>query len=255
MAAGAVVADIVLLGSHGGLPFPFQFLLGAEALVGVAGGEQAVGRPRCGRRRTRSGSRGLRPSRCQATASTVDNAVDGGLGGALLVSVLDAQDQFAAVLFGEQPVEQGRPGPADVQVAGGAGGKRTRTSCMDHSLNLAKTPLWRQGKENPIYNASGPGLQGQGAREGADTGRRQRMAGKAPCTRYFHLVSLWEYRYIFHLFFPTRDERRNLTMTSRRSRAVCGSLRHRRAVSAVRHAMRRRRGRRVSEPNHQRTSP
>ena len=29
------------------------------------------------------------------------------------------------------------------------------------------------------------------------------MAGKAPCTRYFHLVSLWEYRYIFQLFFPT----------------------------------------------------
>src|SRR3982750_4494240 len=42
---------------------------------------------------------------------------------ALLVGVVDAQDELAAVLAGEQPVEKGRADAADVQVAGRAGGE------------------------------------------------------------------------------------------------------------------------------------
>ena len=58
-------------------------------------------------------------------------AVEDGLQGlghvALLVGVVDAQDELAAVLAGEQPVEQGRADAADVQIAGRAGAKRVRT--------------------------------------------------------------------------------------------------------------------------------
>src|SRR5205807_10379580 len=46
---------------------------------------------------------------------------------ALGVGVVDAKQELPAVLASEQPVEQGRPHAADVQVAGGTGGK-TRAS-------------------------------------------------------------------------------------------------------------------------------
>ena len=42
---------------------------------------------------------------------------------AFLVGVLDAQDEGAAVMAGEQKIEQGRARAADVQVAGGRGGE------------------------------------------------------------------------------------------------------------------------------------
>ena len=41
----------------------------------------------------------------------------------LLVGVVDPQDELAAVMSGQQPVEQSRPHPADVQEAGRAGGE------------------------------------------------------------------------------------------------------------------------------------
>ena len=45
------------------------------------------------------------------------------LGAPLLVGVLDPQDEGAAGVPGEQPVEQRRAGAADVEVAGGGGGE------------------------------------------------------------------------------------------------------------------------------------
>ena len=45
------------------------------------------------------------------------------LGGARAVRVLDAEDEDAAVVAGEGPVEERGPGAADVEVAGGARGK------------------------------------------------------------------------------------------------------------------------------------
>lgn len=41
------------------------------------------------------------------------------LGGPLAIGVFNAQDEGAALAAGEQPIEQGRAGVADVQVAGG----------------------------------------------------------------------------------------------------------------------------------------
>ena len=120
MTAGAVITDLAFLGGQGGFPLPFQFLPGAEALVGVAGGQETVGRLD-----VVNGKLGLEVGPFVPVDAeplqTVDDAVDRCLGGALLVGVFDAQDQLALVFFGEQPVEQGRPGPADVQVTGGTG--------------------------------------------------------------------------------------------------------------------------------------
>ena len=41
----------------------------------------------------------------------------------LLVGVVDPQDELAAVLPGEEPVEQRRANPANVQISGGTGGE------------------------------------------------------------------------------------------------------------------------------------
>ena len=53
------------------------------------------------------------------------------VGAALLVGVLDAQDEGAAGLPGVEPVEQRRAGAADVEVAGGRGGEAdaNRSGC------------------------------------------------------------------------------------------------------------------------------
>ena len=48
----------------------------------------------------------------------------------LLIRVVDAQDELAAVLAGKQPIEQGGPHAADVQVTGRAGSK----PCTNHRV-------------------------------------------------------------------------------------------------------------------------
>ena len=53
----------------------------------------------------------------------VDDLADVLLGGARAVRVLDPQDEDAAMVAGEGPVEERGPGAADVKVAGGARGK------------------------------------------------------------------------------------------------------------------------------------
>ncbi len=53
----------------------------------------------------------------------LDDLVDVLLGGARAVGVLDPQDEDAAMVAGEGPVEERGPGAADVKVAGGARGK------------------------------------------------------------------------------------------------------------------------------------
>ena len=52
-------------------------------------------------------------------AQPVEDRVDRTLGRALPVGVLDAQQVAAAMVPGEQPVEQRRPRAADVQITGG----------------------------------------------------------------------------------------------------------------------------------------
>jgi hypothetical protein len=60
---------------------------------------------------------------------------------ALLVGVLDAQDELAAVVARGQPVEEGGAHPADVQVAGGAGREAHahRAGDLSHS---SSSPVW-----------------------------------------------------------------------------------------------------------------
>ena len=62
----------------------------------------------------------LVPVEAQPLHAAQDRLV-GGVGAALLVGVLDAQDEGAARLAGVEPVEQGRARAAHVQVARGAG--------------------------------------------------------------------------------------------------------------------------------------
>ena len=57
----------------------------------------------------------------------VEDGVDRGLGRALAVGVLDAQEEGPAEAAGVEPVEQGRARSADVQEPGGEGAKRVTT--------------------------------------------------------------------------------------------------------------------------------
>ena len=56
-------------------------------------------------------------------AHRVEDHLQEGVGIALLVRVLDAEDELTARVAGVEPVEQGRPGASDVEEAGGAGGE------------------------------------------------------------------------------------------------------------------------------------
>src|SRR6185369_7221252 len=56
-------------------------------------------------------------------AQAFENGLDRRFGGALPVGVLDAQAEGAAVMTGIEPVEQGRAGATDMQVASGRGGE------------------------------------------------------------------------------------------------------------------------------------
>ena len=56
-------------------------------------------------------------------AHRVEDHLQEGVGVALLVGVLDAEDELAARVTGVEPVEQGRAGASDMEEAGGAGGE------------------------------------------------------------------------------------------------------------------------------------
>ena len=87
-------------------PHRVQLLGRRPAVIGLALGQQAHGRPRhAAPARSELEHRrlvGVEPE----PAQTVEDRVDRPLGGALPVGVLDAQQVAAAVVPGEQPVEQ-----------------------------------------------------------------------------------------------------------------------------------------------------
>jgi hypothetical protein len=70
-------------------------------------------------------------------AHAVEDGVDGSLGRALDVGVLDAQDEAAAMLARIGPGIQRRAGAADMEVAGGAGGEAGADGSV-HGLQRAK---------------------------------------------------------------------------------------------------------------------
>ena len=125
VAARARVAKGVA-GAPRGLSERVERLGRAAAPVGPALGEEALGMgavdlgalrlPIAGRGRPLVPVEPEPPHR-------VDDLADVLLGGARAVGVLDPQDEDAAVVAGEGPVEERGPGAADVKVAGGARGK------------------------------------------------------------------------------------------------------------------------------------
>ena len=54
---------------------------------------------------------------------TVQNHSCGRVGGTFFVGILNPEQKFAAVMAGKQQVEQRGPGAANMQQAGGGGGK------------------------------------------------------------------------------------------------------------------------------------
>ena len=80
------------------------------------------------------------PSRIASIAS---------VGRAGLVGILDAQQELAAVVAGEQPVEQRRARPADMQESGRGGGKTGDDTCL-----TVKSSRLRSGALSSSFNAA-----------------------------------------------------------------------------------------------------
>src|SRR5262249_48055209 len=68
---------------------------------------------------------------------TVQDHLDGFLGGALPISVLDAQDELSLHAAGIQPAEKRSPDSSDVQHAGGAGSESGNDS---HEAEIPLSP-------------------------------------------------------------------------------------------------------------------
>ena len=119
MPACAVIAGFTFLGS-GGLAFFLQVFFGAEAFICLAGSQQTVCRCHMLLSKFRLKIRAFIPVEPQPLQA-VDDTVNGCLGRSLFVGIFNAQNQFAVMLPGKQPVEQHCPGPADVKITRGAG--------------------------------------------------------------------------------------------------------------------------------------
>ena len=106
------------------------------AVIGAAGGDEALGDLLVARG---AGElvHGVAVPVDAEPGEAVEDRLDRGLGRALAVGVLDAQQHLAAVLLGEKPVEQRRARPADVQEAGGRRGE-TRDDLVGHGRSGAR---------------------------------------------------------------------------------------------------------------------
>ena len=100
------------------------------AVVGLAGGEQLLGHLAVALGAGELVERLAVPVELEPL-EPVEDGCDGGLGGALAVGVLDAQQEFAAGVAGIEPVEQRRARPADMQIAGGRG-RKARDDGLGH---------------------------------------------------------------------------------------------------------------------------
>src|SRR3972149_2702852 len=64
-----------------------------------------------------------------------DNRLDGLLGRAALIGILDTEDEHPLMTSGKKPVEQGSPHAADMEMACGAGGKPD-ANLIHHSIHI-----------------------------------------------------------------------------------------------------------------------
>src|SRR5574337_423396 len=93
---------------------------GAEAAVGLALGQETPGVGLVPGEFGALEERALVPGDAEP-GEPVEDHLGVGVGGALLVCVLDAEHEGAAGLPGVEPVEEGGAGTADMEIAGGAG--------------------------------------------------------------------------------------------------------------------------------------
>ena len=121
LAPGAVVARLLAL-LHRRRAHGIQFFPGLVGAVGLAGCEQVVGHFAIPLQPVGLVERALVIIQAQPVHRLQDR-VDRGLGAALAVGVLDPQHELPAVAACGQPAVQRGAGAADMQVAGGAGGK------------------------------------------------------------------------------------------------------------------------------------
>ena len=119
LARGSVVARLFLL-RHRRLAHRVEFLARLVGVVGLAVGDQSFGHLAVTVDAVGLVDRALVVAQAQPVHRLQDR-VDGGLGAALAVGILDAQDELAAAVARFQPTVQRRAGAADVQVAGRTG--------------------------------------------------------------------------------------------------------------------------------------
>jgi hypothetical protein len=124
--AGSVVFGLAAL-FQGLLPFCFELLCAAVAPIGLALGQELVD---------------LLPVEIEALGLVkwafvvieaepihgIENRLDRLPGRARDVGILDTQDESSALLSGQQVIEQGGSGPADMQVTRRAGGETNTRS-------------------------------------------------------------------------------------------------------------------------------
>ena len=118
-AAAAVVAERSP-GLVGPRPLRIQLFLGAEAAIRLIPRQHRLGVGPVAVAVPALEEGTLVPGDPQP-GEAVENHLGVRLGAPLLVGVLDPQDEGAAGVPGEQPVEQRRAGAADVEIAGGGG--------------------------------------------------------------------------------------------------------------------------------------
>ena len=109
------------------------------AAIGVRRARAARARPRRGAPRTATGNMRRRPNRGRASAGRRGSRRSPP-GSSAPVGILDPQQELAAVVAGEQPVEQGGAGAADVQEAGRRG-REARDDLMFEDCDLRSSAL------------------------------------------------------------------------------------------------------------------
>ena len=128
-----------------------ELLRRAKARIGVAGGAQSLGQGVIAFEALRLEIRPLVPIQPQP-AQAIEHRLDQLGAGAVGVSVFDAQDKDAALIAGEEPVEERRARAADVQEAGGRRRKPNPNFIFSHVCHARARFIIRE----PLHPANAP---------------------------------------------------------------------------------------------------
>ncbi len=136
----AVIAGSATLGA-GALAHGGELLRARVAAIGLPFGKQLL-RHLAVAFRARHLIEGLAVPLEVEPAQAVENGEDRSFRGARLVGVLDAQQHLAALGACVEPIEEGSPGAADMQIARGRG-RKTRDDLFAHGSDVAMAALTR----------------------------------------------------------------------------------------------------------------